>query len=70
MPDFASRRLATTSCVELPIEETMPIPVMTTRFMSAFLALSVGHIRVGTNNQVAPVVGVGGGASRDQLIAG
>ncbi len=31
MPDFASRRLASTSCVLLPIEETIPIPVTTTR---------------------------------------
>src|SRR5215831_3602009 len=31
MPDFASRRLANTSCVLLPMDETMPIPVTTTR---------------------------------------
>ena len=31
MPDFASRRLASTSCVLFPIDETMPIPVTTTR---------------------------------------
>src|SRR3569833_3613511 len=29
MPDFASRRLARTSCELLPIDETMPIPVTT-----------------------------------------
>src|SRR5215213_4536426 len=34
MPDFASRRLAVTS-VLLPIDETMPIPVTTTRLMPA-----------------------------------
>src|SRR6266853_4941497 len=34
MPDFASRRLARTSCVLLPMEETMPIPVTTTRLMT------------------------------------
>src|ERR1700733_2315303 len=33
MPDFASRRLASTSCVLLPMDETMPIPVTTTRLM-------------------------------------
>src|SRR5690606_32284696 len=31
MPLFASRRLASTSCVLLPIEETIPMPVTTTR---------------------------------------
>src|ERR1043166_1178954 len=31
MPDLASRRLASTSCVLLPMDETMPIPVTTTR---------------------------------------
>src|SRR6478752_6740306 len=31
MPDLASRRLARTSCVLLPMDETMPIPVTTTR---------------------------------------
>jgi hypothetical protein len=35
MPDFASCRLASTSWVLFPIEETMPIPVMTTRLMIA-----------------------------------
>src|SRR5436305_6593307 len=35
MPDFASRRLASTSCVLLPTDETMPIPVTTTRLMIA-----------------------------------
>ena len=34
MPDLASRRDASTSWVLLPIEETMPIPVTTTRLMS------------------------------------
>ncbi len=33
MPDFASRRFATTSWVLFPIEETIPIPVTTTRRM-------------------------------------
>src|SRR5580693_8167141 len=33
IPDFAECRLATTSCVELPIDETMPMPVTTTRVM-------------------------------------
>ena len=32
-PDLASRRLASTSCVLLPMDETMPIPVTTTRLM-------------------------------------
>src|SRR6266852_409402 len=35
MPDLASRRLARTSWVLLPIDETMPIPVTTTRLMHA-----------------------------------
>src|ERR1051325_906969 len=35
MPDLASRRLASTSCVLLPMDETMPIPVTTTRLMPA-----------------------------------
>src|SRR5262245_10451560 len=35
MPDFASCRLASTSWLLLPMDETMPIPVMTTRLMSA-----------------------------------
>ena len=34
MPDLASRRLASTSCVLLPIDETMPIPVTTTRLIT------------------------------------
>src|ERR671938_742670 len=33
MPDFASRNEASTSWVLLPIDETMPIPVTTTRLM-------------------------------------
>ena len=33
MPERASRREASTSCVLLPMDETMPIPVMTTRRM-------------------------------------
>src|ERR1043166_4208836 len=35
MPDLASRRLASTSWVLLPMDETMPIPVTTTRLMPA-----------------------------------
>src|SRR6202021_2612613 len=35
IPDFASWRLARTSWVLLPMDETMPIPVMTTRLMIA-----------------------------------
>src|SRR5262249_39534107 len=35
MPDLASRRLARTSCVLLPMDETMPIPVTTTRLIVA-----------------------------------
>src|SRR5690349_21458618 len=33
MPERASRKEATTSCVVLPIDDTMPIPVTTARFM-------------------------------------
>ena len=36
MPDLASRRLARTSCVLLPMDETMPIPVTTTRLIAAY----------------------------------
>ena len=32
-PDFASRRLARTSCVEFPIDDTIPMPVTTTRLI-------------------------------------
>src|SRR5258708_26650193 len=39
MPDLASRRLASTSWVLLPMDETMPIPVTTTRLMEASPAL-------------------------------
>src|SRR5262245_27186706 len=35
MPDFAARRLASTSWVLFPIDETMPIPVTTTRLIEA-----------------------------------
>src|SRR3954454_20533635 len=35
IPDFASRRLASTSWALFPMDETMPIPVMTTRLMIA-----------------------------------
>src|ERR1700754_2274893 len=35
IPDFASWRLASTSWVLFPMDETMPIPVMTTRLMIA-----------------------------------
>ena len=33
MPGFASRNEASTSCVLLPMDETMPIPVTTTRLI-------------------------------------
>jgi hypothetical protein len=33
MPDFASRNEASTSWALLPIEDTIPIPVTTTRLM-------------------------------------
>src|SRR5438270_13217205 len=35
MPDFASWRLASTSWVLFPMDETIPIPVMTTRLIIA-----------------------------------
>jgi hypothetical protein len=34
MPDLASRKEASTSCVVLPMDETMPIPVTTTRLIA------------------------------------
>src|SRR5580693_3950391 len=36
MPDLASRSDASTSCVLLPMDETIPIPVTTTRLMAVF----------------------------------
>ena len=36
-PDRPSRRLASTSCVLLPIEETIPMPVTTTRLIAILL---------------------------------
>src|SRR5262249_22271523 len=41
MPDFASCRLDNTSWVLFPMDETMPIPVMTTRLMLASPYLSL-----------------------------
>src|ERR1700752_5150025 len=40
-PDLASRRLARTSWVVLPMDETMPIPVTTTRLMIASSAFGL-----------------------------
>src|SRR5512146_2897216 len=42
MPDFASRNEASTSWALLPIEDTMPMPVTTTRLMTSSLA----HVRM------------------------
>ena len=39
MPDFASRRLASTSWVLLPIDETIPIPVTTTRLITSLVCI-------------------------------
>ena len=38
-PDFASRSDASTSCVLLPMDETMPIPVTTTRLILRLVSL-------------------------------
>src|SRR5579863_1708797 len=51
MPDLASRRPASTSCVLLPIDETIPIPVTTTRLIfassaNAFLECGSGAARL------------------------
>jgi hypothetical protein len=35
MPDFASRKAASTSWALLPMEDTMPMPVTTTRFIGS-----------------------------------
>src|SRR6202050_1901005 len=40
MPDLASRSEASTSCVLLPMDETMPIPVTTTRLICASCRIS------------------------------
>ena len=45
MPDRPSRREASTSCVLLPIEDTIPMPVTTTRFISASLIPSGLSVR-------------------------
>src|ERR1700712_803585 len=37
MPGRAARRLSSTSATSFPIEETMPMPVMTTRLIAASL---------------------------------
>src|SRR3954466_11447479 len=48
MPDLASRRLARTSWLLLPMDETIPIPVTTTRLMADYPHLRaiivLGHI--------------------------
>src|SRR3978361_2126594 len=48
MPDLASRRVARTSWLLLPMDETMPIPVTTTRLMAEYPHLRtiivLGHI--------------------------
>ena len=46
MPDFASRRLASTSCVLLPMDETMPIPVTTTRRIAVLPSVSRRGLKV------------------------
>src|SRR5437870_11102781 len=50
MPDLASRRLASTSWVLLPMDETMPIPVTTTRLITAssasVAARALGRVRL------------------------
>src|ERR1700733_9614673 len=45
MPDLASRNDAITSCVLLPMDETMPIPVTTTRFICASCEISYAASR-------------------------
>jgi hypothetical protein len=42
MPDFASRNDASTSCVLLPIDDTIPMPVTTTRLIFASSTLIFG----------------------------
>jgi len=49
MPERASRKDASTSCVELPMDETMPIPVIATRLMI------VGTLRCGARGPHAAV---------------
>ena len=67
MPDFASRRLASTSWVLLPMDETMPIPVTTTRLMiasSAFrLRVTLGRRRDAGDCRAACQAPAGCGAS-------
>ena len=52
MPDFASRSDASTSWVLLPMDETMPIPVTTTRLMPASCACGAAGPR--RQPQIAP----------------
>src|ERR1700704_4413508 len=54
MPDFASYRLASTSWVLFPMDETIPIPVMTTRLMIASSCHSLlFDVRVEAENRLA-----------------
>src|SRR5262245_41534046 len=46
MPLFASRSEASTSCVLLPMDETMPIPVTTTRRMFSLLFPALHFARI------------------------
>ena len=56
MPDFASRRLASTSWVLLPMDETMPIPVTTTRLMIASSASCARASRLTLCGTAPPLV--------------
>src|SRR5262245_35598542 len=51
-PDFASRKLASTSWVLFPIDETMPIPVTTTRRIPASSASLAPTPRVGATSRL------------------
>jgi hypothetical protein len=53
MPDFASRKLARTSCVLLPMDETMPIPVTTTRRIAVFSLFHAVEVMV-IGRQIEP----------------
>src|SRR5471032_62694 len=49
MPDFASRSDASTSWQLFPIEETMPMPVTTTRLMRKTSPLHLGSVHENTS---------------------
>ena len=59
MPDFASRSEAVTSCTLLPIEDTIPIPVTTTRLIGALLWRCLSALGAAPDAPPPPFCGFG-----------